>query len=305
MLKRFAVLFVLILALFVPLIAQAQTPPSISSVTTSIWPAYDRPGVLVIYHITLASTSSLPAELSIRIPKEAGQPFAVASREANSQLINILYTQVDSGSWSAIHFTAAQPELQIEYYDPRLITTGADHHFTYIWAGDYDVASMSIEVQQPYGASNMQISPGNASSRSGTDGLTYFLKDVGHVAANEQFSLDISYTKASSKLSVEDMPIQPSAPLTTTTFGDTLLGALPWILGVIGLAVIAGGGYWYWRSGRQSVETPRKRRRSRASRAEPETPSGEGAVYCHQCGKRASSSDRFCRSCGARLRVEG
>jgi len=306
MLKRFIGFLALLLAVIIPLAARAQALPQIDAVAVSLWPAYDRPGVLVIYHITLASTSKLPLEMTFRIPKEVGQPFAVASKETNGQLLTIQYTLGESGSWITVHFTAAQPELQIEYYDPRLITKEQDHSFTYTWAGDYDIASMIVEIQQPYGASNMQISPGNASARSGGDGLTYFIKEVGRVSANEQFSLDVSYIKASSKLSVEDLQIQPSAPLSaSTTLGDSLRNALPWILGVIGLAVIAGGGFWYWQSGRQTVQAPRKRRRSPRPRPEKATISAEGAIYCHQCGKRASSSDRFCRSCGTRLRLEG
>ncbi len=306
MFKRFAVLLVLLLAFLVPITTSAQAATSFSSVVVSLWPAYDRPGVLVIYHLSLASTEKLPLELSIRIPKEVSEAFAVAYRDASGQLINIQYNIGQSGDWNTVNFTATQPELQIEYYDPRLVSTGQNHSFTFTWAGDYDVTAMTVEVQEPYGASNMRISPGNASTSQGIDGLTYFTKEVGHVAANQQFSLDIGYTKASQKLSVEDMPIQPTAPINTSpSLGEILRSYLAWILGGIGIAIIAGGGFWYWQSGRQAAQSPRKRHRSRAARTEPDTSPAESAIYCHQCGKRASASDIYCRSCGTRLRTEG
>lgn len=146
MFKRFAILILLILSLLVPVAAFAQATPQINSVTISLWPAYDRPGILVIYHITLPAAATLPVPLSIRIPKTAGQPYAVASKDTSGQLLNIQYNLVKSGTWSSINFTAPQPELQIEYYDPGLISTGQDHNFTFTWAGDYDVTNMSIEI---------------------------------------------------------------------------------------------------------------------------------------------------------------
>lgn len=76
-----------------------------------------------------------------------------------------------------------------------------------------------------------------------------------------------------------------------------------WLLVFLGLVLIGGGGYWYWRSGQQ--ESPAKaRRRRRAPRQETAAAFTQEAIYCHQCGKRAGAGDRFCRSCGSRLRTE-
>jgi hypothetical protein len=81
---------------------------------------------------------------------------------------------------------------------------------------------------------------------------------------------------------------------------------LPWILGFLGIALIAGGGWWYWRSGLSKERSPagaaRPRRKPSTSREPAASP--EGYVYCHECGKRAGPGDRFCRACGARLRTE-
>ncbi len=63
--------------------------------------------------------------------------------------------------------------------------------------------------------------------------------------------------------------------------------------------LIAGGLAYYVHWGRASKSKPR-RRQAREQ--------GEGdstGVYCPQCGSRAKLSDRFCRTCGGRLRREG
>jgi hypothetical protein len=105
---------------------------------------------------------------------------------------------------------------------------------------------------------------------------------------------------------------------------NTLLAVIGLIL--IGIVLIAGGGYWYWQSGR-SKEAPallrRQWRREGEDRDEKPAENGTGEdsgnssfggvnhtstqeniVYCQQCGNRAGPGDRFCRLCGVRLRIE-
>ena len=80
------------------------------------------------------------------------------------------------------------------------------------------------------------------------------------------------------------------------------MAALPWVLGVMGVLLIVGGGAWYYFSGRENRQERPRRKRRVAELAEAEDV--EGHVYCSNCGKRASSGDRFCRTCGTKLRVE-
>jgi hypothetical protein len=103
---------------------------------------------------------------------------------------------------------------------------------------------------------------------------------------------------------VENLSVRSTEPLANNTVWPIdLQSILPWILGVLGLGLIVGGGLWYWQSGKQD-KPPKRRRRSRASHEESTVIGIEQGVYCHQCGKRAASGDRFCRSCGTKLRVE-
>jgi uncharacterized OB-fold protein len=68
------------------------------------------------------------------------------------------------------------------------------------------------------------------------------------------------------------------------------------------VALIVGGVVWYLQSGKGKEEERSRRRHRLAPVKEPE--STGGYVYCHQCGKRAGPGDRFCRACGAKLRIE-
>lgn len=290
---------------FIPFQARTQSPPRLKSLGVDLWPEYDAPQVLVIYRIVVSPDTSLPVDLTVRIPAAAGKPNAVANRESNGTLTNITYNRSVDGDWALISFTATMPELQLEYYDPGLVKQGKARQFEYRWPGDYAVDDMTIQLQQPVGASSTSLSPAADSSAAGSDGVTYYTKHVGALSAGQSFSLDVSYQKDSDTLTAESLQVKPSAPLAETTSTErVVIAALPWALGILGVALLVGGAIWYWQSGKKRVSAQPRRRRGSPAQVLREPATNEGYVYCHQCGKRAGPGDRFCRTCGTKLRLE-
>lgn len=286
----------------------------INTLQIDIWPEYDQPTALVIYHITLDANVNLPVDLELRIPAAAGEPNALAAglEDNVSVLRNLVYERQVEGDWAVLRFTTSMPIVRLEYYDPNLIKKGASRNFEFIWPGDYAVTSLIFEVQQPAGARDVSLNPSLGSSVLHDDGLLYYRANLGSFSAGQEQTLSLVYQKDTNTLSVQNVPVEAAGPITTNDTGFTALnGLLPWVLGVLGVVLIAGGGIWYWQSGK-SREKPKATRRRRASAAERETTTAaspapaptEGHIYCHQCGKRASANDRFCRTCGTRLRVE-
>ena len=170
--------------------------------------------------------------------------------------------------------------------------------------------SMLVQVQQPLGSSEMSIEPDLGEFQPGTDGLQYYIMEIGAPSAGDEFTVKVDYQKSSDSLSIESFQVQPSAPITDggtqPTSDIDLLSLLPWLLGGLGVVLVVGGILWYWRSGQDVTDTKRTSRgRRTASATHDHRDEGVGdGVYCHQCGKRAASGDRFCRTCGTRLRKE-
>lgn len=304
MLKWTQLLLVIFLAMMPVMAANAQNEPVISFLEIDLWPEYDQPTMLVINKITLASSTSLPAKLDFRIPAAAGSPSAVAVVSPDGMLVNLDHELSSDGDWITISLVANLFELQIEYYDPNLIKNEQERNFTYLWPGDFTVQRSIVQVLQPFDASNLAISPGPTTSQTSNSGV-YITKDVGALRVNQSFELEIAYSKESDVLGISTLPVQPSEPLTSEAdWQSKMLGALPWVLGILGILLIAGGAFWYWQSGRQSNSSKPKRRRSRKTKASTNTATTAEGIYCHQCGKRAAGGDKFCRSCGTRLRME-
>lgn len=287
--------------------ARAQSNVTFSSMQIDLWPEYDRPEMLVVVRMTLASDVQLPASLSIRIPAAAGDPSALAQASTGGTLMNIVdFTSVVDGDWTVLQFQATEREVQIEYYDPSLQKDGVNRSYRYQWPGGYDISQVTLLVQQPIGATEMEILPRLPDLQVGDKGVVYYRGELGAFSADESFERSIAYKKDSDSLSIEFLQID-SPPVNEDTTGRvSLVNIIPWGLGLVGVIVIAAGVYWYWSTEKRANPTaPKKTKRSRQKRAsESEEDEGpERQIYCHECGKRASSSDKFCRSCGTKLRL--
>ena len=291
----------------VPVPGQAQQKISFSSLQIDLWPEYDRPSMLVIYRAQLSPSVSLPVTLNIRIPAAAGEPNAVAETPPNGVPLNVDFTRTVEGEWSLIQLIASQPEVQIEYYDPSIEFDGITRTYVYQWLGDYDVDQVIVLVQQPIGAENLQILPRlNNVTQNPENGIVYYSGEIGSFKSGETFERTIQYKKDSDSLTVEFLEIE-SPPVDENTPGRvSLVNIIPWGIGSLGVIIIVAGLYWYWATGRREglpQHADRKTRRKSQSMETVDDEKQSQDIYCHQCGKRAASGDKFCRACGTKLRT--
>jgi hypothetical protein len=305
--KRIALL-ILFALLFLPSMGRAQEAVRLSTLDVGLWPEHDRPELLVIYRAALPPEVTLPAKITFRIPIEASKPNAVAVGVDAASVADVAYQTQVMGEWLEVSFVATAPSIQFEYYDPSLQVEGTQRSFQYTWPADYAVDALTLRVLHPIDSQDLTITPTTGRVVQNTDGTSYSVIDVGALPADSPFTIDVSYQKSSDQLNVQGGEVQPSSPITPPASQRwNLVEAWPWILGILGIVLIAGGGFWYWRSGQNGKGDAMRRRhgspQQRAEEAAFREGLGEG-VYCHQCGKRASAGDRFCRSCGTRLRAE-
>lgn len=321
--KRWFIALVFIITIAAPWVrVQAQSALEIERLQIDIWPEYDKPAVLMIYRMTIAASSTLPAQVSLRIPKAAGSPYNVAMKDVDGMLYNLKYDQIADGEWLRINFTSAAAEVQLEYYDPGLTFNGAVRQFQYAWPGDYKVRNLLARIQQPINATDMQLAKGAQIMDNGQrleDGLTYYTIPLdGTIEAGTTFKLQFSYNKPDSILTSSQIPSQP---VRTPTNGALLSSGITADSSTlyIGLGlgfVLVLAGLWYLNQQRQTnirVAASSRRRHAANPGAAASVPSkvrretaaetaGE-SIYCHQCGKRAGPGDAFCRACGSRLRA--
>jgi hypothetical protein len=297
--RRIGAFVILMGALFAPFSAQAQGDTTLSSVQVQLWPEYDQPSMLVIYDFSLPDSAQLPLSVSLRFPKTANL-VAVASQAADGSLLNTDYQgPTAEADWQVISVQIQSAGVyHIEYYEP-LSRDGDVRNFSYLWSGDYAVDDFVVSVRLPTDATNVSSVPPMQSSQS-SDGTPYLRKDFGSLGANQQLPVELTYTKTSEALTASTQSLQPSRPLGASTPGRVVLGNyLPYVVGVLGFALIMGGGIYFWQSSRGKGRTKVRRHAPASERQQAQ----DSDVYCHECGTRAQAGDRFCRVCGTRLRA--
>lgn len=297
--RRWLSVLVVAGALLFPFASSAQAPIELASLSVQLLPEYDQASMLVICDFQLPTGTKLPINISIRFPKDA-KLFAVASLAADASLRNADYLGPSAGdTWQTVTVQVQTETIyHIEYYQP-LSKTGSLREFSYLWPGDYPVTTFAITVRIPVDASQVTTKPETQPSQ-GADGVSYTQANFGALAASQQFPFTLSYDKSSDTLSAPPQGLRPSVPLGPKTSGRVMLSNyLPYIVGVLGFVLVAGGAVYFWQSGRSSRRTGKRHHRP-APQLEDEV---SADVYCHQCGTRAHVGDRFCRVCGTRLRL--
>lgn len=282
-----------------PVFASAQTNVTLASVDVQLWPEYDQPSMLVIVDYLVAPTTSLPVDLSFRIPRDANL-IAVAVQSGDGGFLNSEFTgPADDGEWQTFTMPVTQnTHYRFEYYQP-LSFNGQQRLFTYLWDAPYTATSFHVSVLEPLDVTSLTLEPAQFSIQQ-VNGLTYHDSGNFPLARGEQFALTLQYDKTTDTLvRPPQQGLQPVAPVDENTPGRVSLNnSLPYIIGGLGVVMIVGGVLYYSQSGRTSMRAPRRRKNASENADEDAT-----GAYCPQCGARAKPADRFCRTCGARLRA--
>ncbi len=274
----------------------------IEQLQVDIWPEYDRPAVLVIYRIGLTADTTLPATLTLNIPKDADRPSRLAVQDVDGMFYNIDFTTQDAAEWVSITFTTPSHEIQLEYYDPNITFTQYQRAYQFTWQNDLPVNALTVRVQQPVNATKILIEPDMGSGRIGQDGLEYFIFLAGQIHANEEYTVKLTYDKPDFMLSSGLLPVSPVKPITLRTKGRTTATlAVPWALALLGIVLIVTGGLWYWQIGKRApayeLHTPPIEPTSRSLKQAQQLIS-QTFFYCSKCGKRIQKEDKFCKECG-------
>ena len=299
-------LFTLFLTL--PILARAQGPTQLKSLTIKLWPEYDDPRLLVIIDGELDTPGS---EIRLPIPDDA-ELNAVASSDNSGRLLKNDWTEEkgDDGQRLLV-MTPANPVFRVEYYTP-FPKDGDKRTINFeLPAGYLATDFATLEVLLPPTSTDIVLTP-PADETNEEGGVHIFQRTLGKIG-DEPLMQKVEYINPDDALTApRPTPAPPqSNPTNSQTTGtdaqsDTDSSLNPWIiiLGAAAALLIVGGvvGLWLTRE-KDEVEPPpppqhtrRKGKRSRIVSA-PKTKNLDR--YCRQCGKEFGHDDRFCRYCGA------
>jgi hypothetical protein len=309
--KRFSFIFIfLIVAVgFSSLnVAEAQNTATIKQLELALWPDYDRHAVLVIYRVQLTDDTPLPASVLLPVPVEAGDPYAVAWLGEDGRLLVADYMSEIQDDWNLITLTSGSLIAQLEFYLDYEIS-GSTRSVIFEWPEGFPIEDLRYEVKTPDTFEILQLIPAPENSTIGSDGLQYQQEDLGQIDATQSIRIELSYTNPGNQLTIEDLvtpePFPSNSQMPVEGGTPDILQMLPWLLGGFGLCLFLVGGVLYFQSRHTSQKVkvrPRVRKRVKVNHDGGKAGVDPSTIYCHQCGTKASISDRYCRHCGVPLR---
>ena len=302
--KRITLFLALLAILILPSPARAQGVIRLEFLSIELWSEYDQPSMLVINEFALSPDTTLPVEVKWRFPNEANL-LAVAVAD-NGQLLNSPFeSSAEQGDWQTISLTIdTYNTYHIEYYQP-LVREGRVRSFDFKWIGDYGVSELRLSLSLPQDSLDINTTP--AISRmevQSTRGVLVGTASKSDLKMGSSYQFKLQYARDSDTLADPNQASQvnPSEPLNTETEGRVSVDNLPWIIGGIGIGLIGLALFIYWRSNQVNPSASKRPRTRRQGSHQPEDTSQ--SLYCHECGTRSNPGDRFCRTCGSRLRTD-
>jgi DNA-binding NarL/FixJ family response regulator len=192
-------------ALFGAASARAQAEAvTLSELVIRVWPEYDQPSVLVLYHGQVGEDTPLPVELRFALPPDAAFHAAAYYDAATDDLLNAPHVLEDGG----IVMSSPNGTFHIEFYDPALQIDGEQRSYTLTWEGDYAVQQLTWEVQQPPAARSFSVDPTGGTLAVGENGLAYYSVSQTEMAADETAALSLSYLNPEGALTRDLTPEQ-------------------------------------------------------------------------------------------------
>ena len=290
-------IFLIALILLFPTSVRAQEIVTLKSLNVQLWSEFDQPSMLTILEFEVADGIQLPITLDIPVPSGANITAVAFGPENSLLLANYSNKASDDPNWQVISIFVTDPTYyRVEYYMP-LERSGNKRSFTFQWTGPYSVNEFNIDVRVPQDSTNVKTSPAIPfvqeqpflSGGAMTSGLQ----------EGQNYELQIEYSRESEEIvSPSSSPqAEPISPVDENTDGRATLNNLPVILGGFGVVLIIIALTFYLRGRSVTEQTSKPRKRSRS------TQNSGTQTYCHECGARANEGDRFCRTCGSKLRA--
>jgi hypothetical protein len=277
--------------ILLPVTARGQlVTRDLAEVTVDVWPEYDRPAALVMYRFRVPAGTDLSHPVAIPVPAAVSEPHAVAWRDERGSLFVASFTRRVEGERSIVLAQMGSFEGQLEFYTD-IAFEGRRRSLRYAWPGGVGVGSLSVQVQQPSGATSFRITPPPARQWEGVDGLRYAAVELGRQDASATLAIEVSYERDTEALTAgATAAARPATPVEAP--GAYVEAESPpwWLIGLGGvvLGALASAVFVRVRGRGVEVEAP-------SQQVVPES------RFCHQCGTKCRRADAFCMSCGTKL----
>ncbi|HEY8425346.1 MAG TPA: hypothetical protein VIK73_04945 [Limnochordales bacterium] len=221
----------------------------IQSMSLSVRPEYDRPGVLVVYDALVVNESSNPfsGELAFPIPEGAPVPHACEMTRDGDHLSRLPRTE-SLGALRVVKW-ALDRELGpgdvyhafVEFYYDPIEKAGDAKQFVYRFVPLVPIDRLELTLVEPLQATEFRVSPPNAASRLAfLDGQTFktHVLEFQSLERDQPVQVEVSYRKADDRPSIAAKTGATGSGSSSDTSG---MGRGPVDPSLVGMAIVLVG----------------------------------------------------------------
>jgi len=260
----------------------------------SLWPEYDRPGILVIISGKV-NDGHLPKILEFRVPGETEKVLTTGIIDTLGTLKSVPIENRGPEKWVSLNLTNSNFHIEF-YYNP--FTDDHVRQVTYDLQFGHAIPKYMFAIQKPIMAENYTLPESDMESFQDQHGITFYRKLMPPLPANELYQVVFSYENHTGETSIDQlrkmmadqgpgggMPGMP--PL--ASLADKR-HRMPLIEPLVTLALVAVViGFLFYRQKRgESV---------------PQKSDSIKGRFCPKCGQTIKPDDKFCANCGTKLNV--
>lgn len=219
--------------------AHAAEELEIGRMRVVVWPEYDSTGVLFIYDGRFKNNEAFPNETSFFIPS-GGVISDACSLSPKGQHFCQLYTQKKLGDIDEVSLKLPYPNFYLSFHTDPFTSAGEKRVLHHTIRSRHKIDRLEVDVQSPLRADGFSVNPAGF-ERSEKKGFVHFEKVFENVEKGQLIAIDIEYTKADRRPSV-DIKYSPMSQGSGASPYQSQKGffTVVYIASLAGLAVLLG-----------------------------------------------------------------
>jgi hypothetical protein len=270
---------------------EAPSTLRLTHLALGLWPEYDDPRVLLIMRGEVSPAATFPLTLSLPLPR-GGELVGAGVVSAQNAMLLQPHTMVPGTDHDTLQLTISSGHFFIEvYYDP-LVRDQDRKHFQFVFEAPYAIDTLSLDILQPYTATDFATEPAAMRHDVDAQGGQHFRFTYQQVARDTRKTFTVRYRKTTDEPSVAKQRLTSGGTTSQSVSRNTTVLAFGVLAGVV---VVYVGGAFVW-------STRRRRQAPVAlSRSSFEKTAQAGRNYCSHCGRPLQPAFLFCPGCGQPL----
>jgi len=255
-------LFLLVMILVAVIMGQSVAMASVVPDTTylRVWPEYDDNQVMFLEAVSLSPTTTLPAEVTIAVPKGASIIWVGELLQGDpSQDPQAVYKVNPKDDYDEVVFTLAKSRIgQVEARWNGLSIDGKNRTLNLDWTQKYESKQVIFEFREPSQTSDVKLTPPAIKTDVAPDGSKFYQTAPVTLGVGQRQNFQVTYRRSTDAPTAAGQQAQPAQTGGTAQPTSQPTDLATWIVVALLAGIVVFAVYSARRKSAKSAGPPRE-----------------------------------------------